>query len=921
MASAKGGNVAESSSGGFSYAQAAKGRSASTPSAKVSSTGVSGTATPSTASASDMTPGSSWADDTESKSSSNTSSESTKSNQPTSTPSTGTSSAEAPTASPEVSTARSADALDKGDVILRANKEAKSSEDVVDSSVTATESGTELKETTSALEEVDSTPSEAPPVKPAYQEAKPPAVNIWLQRAADAKAKAGPQSASTASSPQVTKTSTLAENDRIRSDPRRRSEVPISKRTDVGPRARDDNRVNAARRGPSTDFTPSGSQRRTPPKPRERANSAFAPPPTGSDFSWPKPTDVRDENKKKLQDRDQTSATTLLNGKPHGKTEWKVMPYTPTAVFETNVAGRGSGRMGRGGASMGRSGRGGMPVADHSRPNGRAPSLPNGEATSAERTDPLRTDREAMPPPSSTKTGRASSEGNLRETTSNDAPQKATDLTPTELTTPLSISNAAEAKTFVPADPTLRQSIPLRRNQSQRKQDNPKRAGPEDMTRRSSVTTATEGEQTQPSSQPDSVLQNPVSADHRAEFQSLDAGREPPAYRENKRGGRKGGRGGFGSAHYPPGSHYSNGFADMPGGYGIPPQSPYHQQRTNGFVTGRNAYRNSPRANSTPFDAYGRASGAYAGYPMMGPVPPYMSYYDAPYSPGPYMTPASPEADLVLTGVLQQINYYFSLDNILKDMHLRKHMDGQGWVFLTVIAQFNRLKSMTQDYDLIKAACLRSIEVEIRVGNDNQDRVRRREGWEQFLVPEGDRHAAAQNAGPDPATLRRPSVSRNRSFEQPAFFPQSPSATGHPGRFSGSEQPFQMTDGGPPAFIPGGFDPRYADYMPAEETRGRQSKMPHHHHQDDVSPLANGQPAPDGEAASEPDTFPSSQIDGLTVVVRKHEVARSRAPYHNSSSRTFSNGSLDARNIMEEVEKTSEASPQINGTASTNGYV
>lgn len=40
----------------------------------------------------------------------------------------------------------------------------------------------------------------------------------------------------------------------------------------------------------------------------------------------------------------------------------------------------------------------------------------------------------------------------------------------------------------------------------------------------------------------------------------------------------------------------------------------------------------------------------------------------------------------------QQIDYYFSLENLIRDIFLRKNMDAQGWVLLALILDFKRVK-------------------------------------------------------------------------------------------------------------------------------------------------------------------------------------------------------------------------------------
>mmetsp|Transcript_7483 Transcript_7483/g.13426 ORF Transcript_7483/g.13426 Transcript_7483/m.13426 type:complete len:694 (-) Transcript_7483:278-2359(-) len=43
--------------------------------------------------------------------------------------------------------------------------------------------------------------------------------------------------------------------------------------------------------------------------------------------------------------------------------------------------------------------------------------------------------------------------------------------------------------------------------------------------------------------------------------------------------------------------------------------------------------------------------------------------------------------------ILNQVNYYFSEDNLCKDTFLREHMDAEGWVKLSLIMGFNKMKA------------------------------------------------------------------------------------------------------------------------------------------------------------------------------------------------------------------------------------
>ncbi|CEP19458.1 hypothetical protein [Parasitella parasitica] len=88
------------------------------------------------------------------------------------------------------------------------------------------------------------------------------------------------------------------------------------------------------------------------------------------------------------------------------------------------------------------------------------------------------------------------------------------------------------------------------------------------------------------------------------------------------------------------------------------------------------------------------------------------------------------DADTLKMYIMQQIEYYFSIDNLCKDVFLRQQMDSNGFVDLSFIANFNRVKGLTTDLDLIREALDNSQILEVK-----GDKLRKREGWETWLMP------------------------------------------------------------------------------------------------------------------------------------------------------------------------------------------
>ncbi|KAK3828056.1 MAG: hypothetical protein J3Q66DRAFT_321706 [Benniella sp.] len=80
--------------------------------------------------------------------------------------------------------------------------------------------------------------------------------------------------------------------------------------------------------------------------------------------------------------------------------------------------------------------------------------------------------------------------------------------------------------------------------------------------------------------------------------------------------------------------------------------------------------------------------------------------------------------------ILQQIEYYFSVENLCKDVFMRNQMDSEGFVPLSLVANFNRVRYLTTDLELIKEALRPSNEIEL-----NGDRIRKKDDWATWIFP------------------------------------------------------------------------------------------------------------------------------------------------------------------------------------------
>lgn len=116
------------------------------------------------------------------------------------------------------------------------------------------------------------------------------------------------------------------------------------------------------------------------------------------------------------------------------------------------------------------------------------------------------------------------------------------------------------------------------------------------------------------------------------------------------------------------------------------------------------------------------------GMPYMAPVAGQFSSM-----PPPPLAANSAERITLKNQLQSQIEYYFGLDNLIKDLHLRSNlMDSQGFVKIQQIASFRRIQNMTTDLSLISEAIASSTTLEM---DPEGQRVRLREGWKEWVLP------------------------------------------------------------------------------------------------------------------------------------------------------------------------------------------
>ncbi|CAG2181997.1 unnamed protein product, partial [Oppiella nova] len=97
-------------------------------------------------------------------------------------------------------------------------------------------------------------------------------------------------------------------------------------------------------------------------------------------------------------------------------------------------------------------------------------------------------------------------------------------------------------------------------------------------------------------------------------------------------------------------------------------------------------------------------SGLAVGVPVVPPIVPIFPF------PTAFM---GMDADRLKESVKQQIEYYFSEENLQRDFFLRRKMDGQGFLPISLIASFHRVQALTQDVQMVIDSLAESTLVEV----------------------------------------------------------------------------------------------------------------------------------------------------------------------------------------------------------------
>lgn len=133
-------------------------------------------------------------------------------------------------------------------------------------------------------------------------------------------------------------------------------------------------------------------------------------------------------------------------------------------------------------------------------------------------------------------------------------------------------------------------------------------------------------------------------------------------------------------------------------------------------------------------------------------------------------------------------------------------MDSQGWVPLSVIANFKRIKTLTEDnmtLETVRYVCQTVKSVEFLPGPDGEDRLRRRDNWRDFVLPYEERFESARHEGPihNPEQYNRSSAAEQNLSVDGNFVPghlrSPPTASAPTNGLFHTSSPMTYVPGGP----------------------------------------------------------------------------------------------------------------------------
>ncbi|KAE8138403.1 hypothetical protein BDV38DRAFT_70968 [Aspergillus pseudotamarii] len=445
-------------------------------------------------------------------------------------------------------------------------------------------------------------------------------------------------------------------------------------------------------------------------------------PPVGDAALWPTPQSAQGEEKKK------SDKSPVI--RPSGKEKWTPVPYVPTAVFTTPLpsAARRGGRAPRAGRDGARNGtHGSAAAADKATAGQVAQGSATKQAAPGERgrNEPNSARANSLPAPSRRANSADAGMGDSRKNQATDRNRgpKGSDN-----------ANIPPAGKHGHGGDNFRHH---REGKGFSRNHDATHKGGDHNSKNPHLPVDSQANPRSGSSHERRFENGPKSA----EFGGFHDRKDKDIPRESRadrgRGSHRG-RGGFSGSHN---SHYPNNHMSQ-NGFMHPKSFGFGERRSQQHSSG--GHRMSLRSPSLP-----NSGSMYGVYPFPTDINTMYGYQ--PVHPGPmtavpyqqYMEPFS-----LMSMISMQLEYYFSVDNLCKDLFLRRHMDSQGYVPLAFIAGFKRIKTLTEDFELLRHVSRQLRNVDYVQNEDGIDRLRPREKWDQWILPIDQREPTAQHDGP-----------------------------------------------------------------------------------------------------------------------------------------------------------------------------
>lgn len=85
--------------------------------------------------------------------------------------------------------------------------------------------------------------------------------------------------------------------------------------------------------------------------------------------------------------------------------------------------------------------------------------------------------------------------------------------------------------------------------------------------------------------------------------------------------------------------------------------------------------------------------------------------------------------------LIKQLKYYFSVENLCKDIYLRKHMDCKGFILISFIGNFTRVRNLLNGKDIkFLYETFKMIEELEMTGVELNAKIRLKVGWDKWIL-------------------------------------------------------------------------------------------------------------------------------------------------------------------------------------------